>query len=99
MLTEIFDYDPAMVILIVIDNSTTIIIPMPDGVAGFENIWELLLSREPALIMAAYGSLTAEEKKSVLEHLHRMVTESGWQPAQRLSAQAALEAIPRDLDS
>ena len=72
---------------------------MSGGVTGFENIWELLLSREPALIMSAYESLTPEEKKSVLEHLHRMVTESGWQPAQRLSAQVALDSITWDLDA
>lgn len=76
-----------------------IIIPMADGDYGFENIWELLLSREPTRIVAAYDSLTPEEKETVLEHLHRMINEPGWQPAQRVSAQAALDSIPRDLNS
>lgn len=76
-----------------------IIIPMADRDYGFENIWELLLSREPERIAAAFDSLTPEEKKSVLEHLHKMVNEPGWQPSQRVSAQAALDSIPWDLDS
>ena len=72
---------------------------MADGDYGFDNIWELLLSREPARILAAYHSLTPEEKKSVLEHLHKMVNEPGWQPGQRVSAQAALDSIRGDLES
>jgi hypothetical protein len=72
---------------------------MTDGNYGFENIWELLLSREPARIVVAYQSLIPEEKKSVHEHLHKMVNEPGWQPGQRVSAQAALDSIQGDLES
>jgi hypothetical protein len=63
---------------------------------GFSNIWEVLLSREPILITAAYSSLTADQKRAVLEHLEKMVSEPGWQPGQRVSAQAALDAIPKE---
>jgi hypothetical protein len=58
-----------------------------------ENIWERLLSRQPTLIGKAYQNLDPVERKAVLDHLIRMVTESGWQPEQRISAQAALDSL------
>lgn len=60
---------------------------------NFYNIWELILSRQPKLISQAFKSLDAEEQQAVLDHLKRMRSESGWQPGQRESAQAALEVI------
>jgi hypothetical protein len=60
----------------------------------FESIWELLLSRDPKRILLAFESLQPEQKKAVRKHLQKMVAEPGWQPEQRISAQAALDAIP-----
>ncbi len=58
-----------------------------------EILWGQLLSRKPELVRAAFARLTAEEKVVVLTHLKRMAEESGWQEAQRQSAQAALSAL------
>lgn len=82
-------------ILIVIDNSTDIMIAMNAEQSGFEYLWETLLSREPDRILLAYESLQPDQKIAILEHLQKMVSESGWQPEQRNSAQAALDAIPK----
>lgn len=82
-------------ILIVIDNSTDIMIAMNAEQSGFEYLWETLLSREPDRILLAYESLQPDQKLAVLEHLEKMVSETGWQPEQRNSAQAALDAIPK----
>lgn len=64
--------------------------------SGIENIWEMLLSRELEWIRVAFETLDSQEKKAVRAHLHKMVEEPGWQPEQRISAQAALEALPED---
>jgi hypothetical protein len=58
-----------------------------------ENLWDSLLSREAGLIRAAYASLALDEQASVLAHLQRMAVEDGWHPQQRISAQAALDAL------
>jgi len=82
-------------ILIVIDNSTDIMIAMNAEKSGFEYLWETLLSREPDRILPAYESLQPDQKIAILEHLRKMVSETGWQPEQRNSAQVALDAIPK----
>ncbi len=82
-------------ILIVIDNFTDIMIAMNAEQSGFEYLWETLLSREPDRILLAYESLQPDQKIAILEHLQKMVSESGWQPEQRNSAQSALDAIPK----
>ena len=58
-----------------------------------ETLWDGLLSRQPEQVRAAYASLDEKEKKVVLTHLERIVSEPGWHPEQRLSAQAALEVL------
>jgi hypothetical protein len=58
-----------------------------------EDIWGMLLSREVAMIEKAFSSLESDQKKAVLDHLDKMVTEPGWQPEQRVSAQIALDTI------
>jgi len=60
-----------------------------------EAMWDDLLSRQPERIRAAYTALEAPEQQAVIAHLLRMVHESGWQPEQRLSAQAAISAIEK----
>jgi len=58
------------------------------------DFWRMILSREPELILHAYNSLPNEdEKQSVHDHLISMVTEPDWSEPQRVSAQAALEAL------
>ena len=59
----------------------------------YENIWDMLLSRQPVMIEKAFASLESDQQKAVLDHLQRMVAELGWQPEQRVSAQAALDTI------
>jgi hypothetical protein len=59
----------------------------------YENIWDMLLSRQPVMIEKAFASLESDQQKAVRDHLHRMVAERGWQPEQRVSAQAALDTI------
>jgi len=62
---------------------------------SLETVWDGLLSRLPEQVQASYASLDEMEKKAVLDHLERMVSEVGWHPEQRLSAQVALEALNR----
>lgn len=65
-----------------------------DGEQGdFYNIWDMILSRQPGEISRAFHRLDNNEQKAVLDHLQRMVSESGWQPEQRESARVALEVI------
>lgn len=59
-----------------------------------ERFWGEILSREPARIQAAMATLEdAEQREGVIAHLRRMTTEEGWLEPQRISAQAALEAL------
>lgn len=67
--------------------------PMNGPNASFESFWEDLLSRYPKRVWEAFATLDINQQQVVLEHLERMVNEAGWQPEQRKSAQAALDAI------
>ena len=71
---------------------------MDEHQVSFNNIWELILSRQPEVIGKVYASLDPDYRKAVQDHLRRMVSEPGWQPEQRISAQAALDAIMDDED-
>ncbi|MGB7094759.1 MAG: hypothetical protein WBD62_08945 [Anaerolineales bacterium] len=64
----------------------------------FENIWEVLLSRDAKWILAVFESLQSDQKRAVLKHLQKMVGEPGWQPEQRISARFALDAIPDNFE-
>jgi hypothetical protein len=66
---------------------------MSESFIPIEEVWEQLLSRNPERIRKAYSELDPKSQKSVLEHLKKMVIEEGWHPAQRASAQAALQAL------
>ncbi len=63
-----------------------------------EILWDALLSRQAETIRLAFAQLSQADQATVLRHLCQMVTEPGWQIDQRLSAQAALDAlgIPSD---
>ncbi len=58
-----------------------------------EKLWEALLSRDSATIRSTFNQLPDNEQKNILLHLRRMANEPGWHPEQRISAQAALEAL------
>ncbi len=58
-----------------------------------EEVWEILLSRQPERIRRVFFGLAASEQRSVLAHLNRMAEEPGWHPEQSASALAALEAL------
>jgi hypothetical protein len=58
-----------------------------------DQLWDDLLSHQPELIRVAFASLDVSDQKAVLAHLHHMVTDAGWQPEQRASAKAALQAF------
>jgi hypothetical protein len=64
----------------------------------YDNIWEMILSRQSEIIGKVYESLDPEQRETVLDHLRRMVTEPGWQLEQRISAQAALDEITNHED-
>jgi len=58
-----------------------------------EKAWDDLLSQEPERIESRFKSLDAKSQKVVIDHLNKMVSESGWHPAQIASAKRALEIL------
>ncbi len=60
---------------------------------NIEDVWEALLSGDPARIRRAWGGLTDEESLSVLTHLTRMRDEEGWELSQREAASIALQIL------
>ena len=66
---------------------------MDENLDPIEDLWDGLLSRQPELVRTAFSSLDLAERAAVLAHLQRIVGEAGWHPEQRLSAQAALDAL------
>lgn len=66
---------------------------MEDSSFDLEELWERLLSREAGQVRAAFAALPPEDQKTVRAHLQRMASEPDWHPEQRLSAQAALQAL------
>jgi len=63
-----------------------------------EKFWNAVLSRQPQRIRSAVKPLDTAARHALAEHLQRMVSEEGWMPQQRDSAQAALDVLS-DLDS
>ncbi len=57
------------------------------------DFWDAILSRNPRLIQNAFALLDESSKKAVVNHLQKMITESGWHPEQVKSAKAALTVI------
>lgn len=51
-----------------------------------EILWDAILSRKPEQIRAAFLPLNPDERKELIAHLKRMVSEEGWHPEQRKSA-------------
>ena len=71
---------------------------MNDSKGELDIFWENMLSRDPARVREAWDTLTVEERVAIHAHLVRMSTEEGWTEPQRLSAQAALDALRALLD-
>jgi hypothetical protein len=66
---------------------------MDESPNSLENLWGGLLSRQPELVRATFSTLDTEERAAIRAHLQRIVSEAGWHPEQRLSAQSALDAL------
>lgn len=58
-----------------------------------ETIWDGLLSQDPSMIKRVYNTLNSDSQNNVLLHLQRMMSEAGWLPIQRQSAQIALDVL------
>ncbi|MCB9437392.1 MAG: hypothetical protein H6673_10430 [Anaerolineales bacterium] len=59
-----------------------------------EYFWGEILSRDTQRIQATFASIeAADERQAILAHLCKMATEAGWAEPQRVSAQAALDAL------
>jgi len=63
---------------------------------SIEQLWDDLLSQDDALIITAFDHLSSTEQEAVFAHLQKMTKETGWFPAQKESAQAAIEAIQKN---
>jgi hypothetical protein len=66
---------------------------VPDLMSDIDQLWDDLLSEEPARIRRLWYNLTDDEGKAVLAHLRRMRDEPDWHPDQKRAAAAALRAI------
>jgi hypothetical protein len=58
-----------------------------------KGIWDSLLGQKPEQIRSIFTTLSAGDQQAILVHLKKMVTEEGWHPEQRISAETALNAI------
>jgi aminodeoxyfutalosine deaminase len=64
-----------------------------------DTFWANMLSRETDQILAVWRELNSAERAAVHAHLTRMATETGWSEPQRISAQAALDALAGQIDA
>ena len=64
--------------------------------AFLEQTWDGILSRDPEKVQSTFKSLNEGNRKIVVEHLKKMVSEPGWHVEQVKSAQVALSAIQED---
>lgn len=62
---------------------------------NLETFWADIFSKEPVKIIAAMDSLSEEEQQAVINHLQRMVTETGWTEGQRKNARSALDILQK----
>ena len=63
--------------------------PMTD----LDELWEALLSEDPARIRRVWEDVTDAEALAILAHLNRMRDEAGWSDAQRAAAATALQVF------
>jgi hypothetical protein len=69
---------------------------MTENPQSAEQFWDSILSGEAEQIRAAFETIDLDTKQAVLEHLRDMSAGEGWQPSQRRSARAALEALNKN---
>ena len=60
---------------------------------SLEALWSDLLSGDVQRVRQVWDSLAADERAALRQHLAHMRDDSGWHPAQRAAAAAALEII------
>jgi len=68
---------------------------MTENLDPIQLFWDNLLSRNPARIKSAFSTLDEDSKQAVIDHLKKMISESGWHPEQVKSARVALETIKK----
>lgn len=66
---------------------------MSDLDAYLVMVWDGILSRESEKISLTFLMLDESDRKTVKNHLQRMVTEPGWHSEQVTSAATALKVI------
>ncbi len=63
-----------------------------------EKAWDDLLSRDADRINNRFRALDPQSQKTVMEHLQKMISESGWHIEQVLSAQVAVQTLSKKSD-
>ena len=58
-----------------------------------DELWEALLSEDPARIRRVWEDVTDAEAQAILAHLTRMRDEAGWTDGQRAAAATALQVL------
>jgi hypothetical protein len=58
-----------------------------------DDLWEALLSEDPARIRQVWGDVTDAEAQAIIAHLTRMRDEDGWSDGQRAAAATALQVL------
>jgi hypothetical protein len=66
---------------------------MTENLDPIQLFWDNLLSRNPARIKSAFSTLDEDSKQAVIEHLKKMISETGWHPEQVKSAQIAINIL------
>ena len=73
------------------------LVPTTEGQSALmdslDELWADLLSGEAQRIQRAWAGLSAEEQRAVFAHLSLMRDGTGWHPAQREAAAAALALV------
>ena len=58
-----------------------------------DEMWEALLSEDPARIRRVWEDVTDAEAQAILAHLARMRDDEGWSDGQRAAAEMALQTL------
>jgi len=64
-----------------------------------EKVWNGILSEEPEIILDTFHALDDADQKVIISHLKKMVSETGWHPAQVQSASTAMRTIQNQPNS
>lgn len=66
---------------------------------SLEELWNHLLSQDPLRISEVFNQIDSNSQNQIIQHLQRMIHETGWQPMQKENAKIALEVITNMLRS